>query len=101
MDSQRRITLELRRPALSLHVGVRPTVVIDGRGQPAQWGTGTWQLPVGEPVTIGVYLFNRLWRYGGAETTVDPSDEGPLVYTAPVLPFGRGAFAPHIAVRRR
>lgn len=100
--SGRRFELVLRRPRLSLNPGVRPTVVIGGRGQPAQWGTGTWQSPVDDSAgvgavgaaddaafTLGVYLFNRMWRYGSAEARVDQSAER-VVYTAPRLPFGRG-----------
>ncbi|RWZ61588.1 hypothetical protein ELQ92_11510 [Labedella populi] len=82
-----RIVLELVRPRLSLHPGVRPTVVVDGRGQPAQWGVGTWRSPIDGAVRI--YLFNRAWRYGVAETVL-PSEATRVVYTAPRLPFGRG-----------
>jgi hypothetical protein len=83
-----RVVLDLVRPRLSLHLGVRPTVVVDGRGQPAQWGVGTWQLPTGDAV-LAIYLFNRVWRYGAAEATIPPGTTG-VVYTAPRLPFGRG-----------
>lgn len=88
----RRIELTLRKPALALYVGVRPTVVIAGRGQPVQWGHGTWQVPSGEAVRIGVFLFNRLWRFGRAEIALTPDDPPVLVYRAPVLPFLRGRF---------
>jgi hypothetical protein len=83
-----RIELELVRPRVSLHAGVRPTVVVDGRGQPAQWGVGTWQRPV-EGVAFGVYLFNRLWRYGSAHIDLEPGTTR-VVYVAPRTPFGRG-----------
>lgn len=86
----RRIDLRLHRPALALYAGIRPTLVIEGRGQPAQWGTGTWQVPADRPVTVGVYLFTRLWHFGRAEYLLDPSAPPALVYRAPVLPFLRG-----------
>lgn len=84
----RRITLTLRKPLIGWHP--RPTVVFGGRGQPAQWGTGTWQLPHGE-ATISVYIYNRLWRYGEAAVTLDDSASvGAVEYAAPVLPFLSG-----------
>jgi hypothetical protein len=61
----------------------KPTVVFEGRGQPAQWGTGSWQ--VTESTTIRVYIFNRLWRFGHAEAVVDGAER--LEYRAPWLPF--------------
>lgn len=79
-----RIELNLTKPPLGWYP--RPTVVVDGRGHPAQWGTGTWQLEPG--ATIGVYLFNRLWRFGAATTTAD--GPGVLRYRAPWLPVGGG-----------
>ena len=86
----RRIDLHLRKPAFALYSGLRPTLVIGGRGQPAQWGTGTWQVSADEPVVVGVYLFTRLWYFGRAEITLDPAQQASLRYRAPVLPFGRG-----------
>lgn len=88
----RRIDLHLRKPAIALYAGLRPTLVIAGRGQPAQWGTGTWQVPADEAVTIGVYLFTRLWYFGRAEIALDPGHSALLVYRAPRLPFGTGSF---------
>ena len=61
-----------------------------GRGYPAQWGTGTWQVPDVRPTIIKVYLFNRLWTYGRAEFTIDGGVPGALVYRPPLLPFGKG-----------
>ncbi|BDZ49474.1 hypothetical protein GCM10025867_17150 [Frondihabitans sucicola] len=80
-----RIELILSRPPVGWFP--KPTVVVGGRGQPAQWGTGTWQVEPG--ATIGVYLFNRVWRFGAAELVAG----GPgttLRYRAPWLPFGPG-----------
>ena len=86
----RRIELTLHRPWFALYTGIRPTLVVGGRGQPTQWGLGTWQVPADEPVVLGVYLFTRVWRFGQAEITLDPHDPPALVYRAPALPFGRG-----------
>ncbi|WP_235940953.1 hypothetical protein [Paramicrobacterium fandaimingii] len=84
----RRISLTLRRPWLGWHP--RPTVVFGGRGQPAQWGTGTWQLPAGD-TTISVFLYNRLWRYGEAVIELNAEARVDAVeYRAPALPFLRG-----------
>ncbi|WP_323987694.1 hypothetical protein [Microbacterium plantarum] len=85
----RRVTLDLRRPVLHLIPGVRPTIVIDGRGQPAQWGVGTWLVPADEAVEITVFLFNRLWRFGEARVVLHPADTG-LAYRAPLVPIGPG-----------
>ncbi|MCR2827596.1 hypothetical protein [Microbacterium sp. zg.Y909] len=88
--ASRRIEITFRRPAFALYARIRPALVIGGRGQPTQWGVGTWQVPADEAAVIGVYLFNRLWRFGQAEVALAPGDAPSLVYLAPVLPFGRG-----------
>jgi hypothetical protein len=88
-DTPQRIELTLRKPPLGWYP--RPTVVFDGRGHPAQWGTGTWQLSGDGPMTIKVFLFNRLWRFGSAEFTVERPMS--LVYSAPWLPFLPGKLA--------
>jgi len=70
----------------------KPTVVLGGRGHPAQWGTGTWQAS-GEPTTVQVFLFNRIWTFGVADCVVDTADSAApitLEYSAPWLPFLRG-----------
>lgn len=85
-----RIELTMHKPWFALYARVRPTLVIEGRGQPTQWGLGTWQVPADETVTVGVYLFNRVWRFGGAELTFHPSQTSALTYRAPALPFLRG-----------
>jgi len=88
----RRIELTLHRPWFALYFGVRPTLVIAGRGQPVQWGIGTWQVPSDETVVLGVFLFNRLWRFGEAEFALEPDHTPSLVYRAPALPFLGGRF---------
>lgn len=88
----RRIELTLHKPWFAMYAGVRPTVVIDGRGQPAQWGLGTWQVSSTQPVQIGVFLFNRVWRFGQAEFALAPDHAPALEYRAPALPFLRGRF---------
>lgn len=98
-SQSRRIELTLRRPWFALYARIRPTLVIGGRGQPTQWGHGTWQVPADEAVTLGVYLFNRAWRFGRAEITLEPHAAPPLVYWAPALPFGRGRLRPDAAPR--
>ena len=85
-----RLELTMHRPWFALYVGVRPTLVIAGRGQPTQWGLGTWQVPSEEEVTLGVYLFNRVWRFGEADITFHSDAASALEYRAPALPFGRG-----------
>jgi len=86
----RRIDLTFRRPGFALYARIKPTLVIGGRGQPGQWGRGTWQVPSDETVVIRVFLFNRLWRFGQAEFALEPFHAPSLVYRAPVLPFLRG-----------
>lgn len=85
----RRIAIALHKPWFALYAGVRPTLVIAGRGQPIQWGLGTWQVPSRQTVAVGVFLFNRLWRFGQAEFDVEPNVTA-LIYRAPALPFLRG-----------
>lgn len=84
----------MHKPWFALYAGVRPTLVIAGRGQPTQWGLGTWQVPADEAVTLGVFLFNRLWRFGEAEFTLRP-DDSALEYRAPALPFVSGRLRLH------
>lgn len=83
-----RIELALAKPPIGWYP--KPTVVIDGRGQPAQWGVGTWQVEPGD--TIGVFLFNRLWRFGAAELIVEQGTKS-MRYRAPLLPFLPGRLA--------
>ncbi len=90
----RRIELTLHKPWFALYWWIRPTVVAAGRGQPAQWGLGTWQVPSDQTVLVGVFLFNRLWRFGQAEFALAPNDPPSLVYRAPALPFLRGRILP-------
>jgi hypothetical protein len=80
-----RLELTLRKPWLGWFP--KPTVVFDGRGQPAQWGTGTWRISADEPTTVTVFLFNRLWRFGTAEFVLGTDQPAALVYSAPWLPF--------------
>lgn len=84
----RRLELTLRKPWIGWWP--KPTVVFGGRGQPAQWGTGTWQVAADEPTVVGVYLFNQLWRFGEAEIVLHPEDTAVLRYAPPPLPFLRG-----------
>ena len=91
----RRIELTLHKPWFALYARIRPTLVMEGRGQPAQWGLGTWQVAADERVVIGVFLFNRLWRFGQAEFALEPHDAPALLYRAPMLPFTRGRLGPH------
>ena len=86
----RRIELTLRKPWFAHLAAIRPTLVIAERGQPAQWGIGTWQVPADETVVVGVFLFNRMWRFGRAEFALEPHHPPALVYRAPALPFMRG-----------
>jgi hypothetical protein len=86
-SATRRIELDLHKPWFALYGRIRPTLVIGGRGQPAQWGIGTWQVPVDETAVIGVFLFNRMWRFGRAEFALEPHHAAALVYRAPALPF--------------
>lgn len=89
-NESRRIELTLHKPWFALYAGVRPTLIIEGRGQPTQWGLGTWQVPSDRTVTVGVFLFNRVWRFGQADFTLEPHDVPALEYRAPTLPFLRG-----------
>ena len=91
MTDSERLELTLRRPWFGAFL--KPTVVFDGRGQPAQWGTGTWLVPADSPTEVSVYLYNRLWKFGHGTIVVAPGAPTPLVYSAPVLPVGRGRLA--------
>jgi hypothetical protein len=86
----RRIEISLHKPWFALYGFIRPTLVVGGRAQPVQWGIGTWQVPTDEAVPIGVFLFNRLWRFGQAEHVLEPEHAPRIEYRAPVLPFLRG-----------
>lgn len=86
----RRLELTLRKPLFSWRS--KPTVVIGGLGQPAQWGVGTWQLPpadarLGTSGVLRVFVYNRLWRFGAAVFIFGEQQPEALVYTPPLLPF--------------
>jgi hypothetical protein len=94
-NGTRRIQLTLHRPWFALYARIKPTLVIAGRGQPAQWGLGTWQVPADETVVVGVFLFNRMWRFGQAEFALEPHHAPALRYQAPALPFLPGRIRVH------
>ncbi|WP_281265645.1 hypothetical protein [Curtobacterium sp. 9128] len=85
--TRRRVELRIVKPAFAWFA--RPTVTIDGVGHPAQWGTGTWAVPDEGTTALGVYLFNRAWRFGAASVTVTASDD-VLEYRGGLLPVGPG-----------
>ncbi|ROP74532.1 hypothetical protein [Curtobacterium sp. PhB115] len=92
--TRRRVELRIVRPPLTWFA--RPTVTIDGVGHPAQWGRGTWAVPDEGGTEIGVYLFNRVWRFGDARATVTADGTSDaLEYRAGVLPVGPGRLRPH------
>ena len=81
--------LRLVRPFLTWFA--RPTVTVDGVGHPAQWGDGTWAVPDGGGTVIGVYLYNRVWRFGSASVVVSADgDADAFEYRAGPLPVGAG-----------
>ena len=85
----RRLTIDLRRWPLRATFGVRPTVVVDDRTEPAQWGVGTWQVAADRPVEVAVFMFVAGIRFGVASYAVR-ADDDRVVYRAPLLPFLRG-----------
>ena len=87
-SDSRRFELTLRKPWFGWMP--KPTVVFDGRGNPAQWGTGTWMVATRGTTMVGVFLFNRLWRFGEAEIALDGTGPCAVTYSAPWLPFLRG-----------
>lgn len=88
----RRASIDLRGGLLGF-VGIRPTIVIGGRAQPAQWGVGTWQLPADADADVAVFLYRFGVTWGRASATLRPTDAPALVYRAPVLPFLKGRLA--------
>lgn len=88
--TKRRLELRLVRAPFTWFA--RPTVTIDGVGQPAQWGTGTWAVPDDGDTVVGVYLYNRVWRFGAVSVTVGRADV--LEYRAGLLPVGAGRLGP-------
>ncbi len=89
-ETTHRLELTLKRPLLRWRA--KPTVVLAGLGQPAQWGVGTWQLPgtmqrVGASGVLRVFIYNRVWRYGSAVYVFGETPPAALVYTPPLLPF--------------
>ena len=86
----RRVTIDLHRPVLAPYFGLRPTIVIEGRAQPTQWGTGTWQLPSDRDSEVSVFLYRLGVTSGRASFTLRAGDARALRYRAPWLPFLRG-----------
>jgi hypothetical protein len=89
--TRRRVELRLHRPWFAW--GARPTVSVDGVGQPAQWGSGTWVLPDEGSVEFAVFCINRRWRFGAASVRVDAARAAGAVieYRAGALPVGAGS----------
>jgi hypothetical protein len=95
-DQTRYFELTLHKPWLGWFP--KPTVVVNGQGQPAQWGYRKWKVPGDGSAAVKVFLFNRLWTYGTAEFSVELSAESAspnvFVYSAPWLPFLPGRISP-------
>ena len=86
----RRVTITLSRWPIGLATGVKPTIVIEGRSQPTQWGEGTWLLPAERATTIRVFLHFRGVTWGRASHELDPADAPRLHYR---FRFARGRFS--------
>ena len=84
----RRFELTLRKPWPGWVP--KPTVVVNGTAQPTQWGTRNWKVPGTDSVTVTIFLFNRMWRFGEVEFAVGPGDGQQFTYSAPWLPYGPG-----------
>lgn len=84
--------LTLRKPRLGWFP--KPTVVVNGVAQPTQWGTRTWKVPGEGAATVGIFLFNRMWKFGEVAFVVEPNTSPALVYSAPRLPLIRGKIRP-------
>jgi len=82
----RRLTVDLRPWPLRVTLGVRPTVVVGGRTEPAQWGVGTWLIAADRPVEVRVFMFVAGIRFGAASLDVAP-ETTRIEYRAPILPF--------------
>ncbi|WP_343318583.1 hypothetical protein AAFM46_14775 [Arthrobacter sp. TMP15] len=87
-NTLRRFELTLRKPPLGWFP--KPTVVVDGVAQPTQWGTRNWKISGAKSATVRIYLYNRMWKFGEVNFTVEPNTPAPLVYRAPWLPFLKG-----------
>lgn len=85
---KRTFQLTLHKPFLGL--GPKPTVVVDGSAEPAQWGHRNWKVPGAGSRKVTVFLFNRWWKYGQAEFTVEPGEGQAFSYRPPMLPFLAG-----------
>ena len=83
----RRLTITLRRGPW---LGIRPTIVIEGRGQPTQWGVGTWQVPADRATTVSVFLHVRGITWARASRVIESTDAPTLEYRAPWVPFRPG-----------
>ena len=86
----RRVSIDLRRWPLGIYFGLKPTIVIEGRAQPTQWGVGTWQLPADRDAEIAVFLYQAGMTWGRAAITLRPDDAPALEYRAPWLRFRPG-----------
>ncbi|WP_062007725.1 hypothetical protein [Arthrobacter alpinus] len=80
--------LTLRKPWLGWFP--KPTVVVNGVAQPAQWGTRNWKVPGEGAATVTIFLFNRMWKFGEVRFEAVPGTTEALLYSAPWLPFGPG-----------
>lgn len=97
-NTTRRFELTLRKPKAGWYP--KPTVVVDGVAQPAQWGTRNWKVPGADTVHVQIFLFNRGWKFGAAEFWVAPGVPRSFHYRAPWLPYGPGSIAGKDAPRQ-
>ncbi|WP_449373983.1 hypothetical protein [Arthrobacter psychrolactophilus] len=64
------------------------------RGSARAVGDPELEGPGDGAITVNIFLFNRLWKFGEADFTVAAGGSGAWRYSAPWLPFLPGKLRP-------
>lgn len=74
--------------------GMMLSIQINGVAQPAQWGTGRWDVPRDEVVSIVVGAFRGGLQYGVVEYLLQPGAPTDLEYKTPAFLDRPGSMGP-------
>ena len=81
----RSISITATKPPMQVLNPAQPAISINGVAQPAQWGTGRWDVPRDEPVVIRVGSFSGSMHYGMVEYVLQPDAPADIEYKAPAV----------------
>ena len=94
----RNISITTTQPHNTVLSPIQPCITINGAAQPAQWGTGRWDVPRDEAVTITVWAQRGGMQFGVAHYVLAPGGPSEIEYKAPSILDRPGSIGPRGSV---